>query len=69
MLLKLKPKESLNDLFFGRNRIMIKRVINTLEKLLKLEAVKLIDFSISFLKGFNFKIEFFEQTKRNKKEE
>ena len=43
--------------------IMIKRIINALEKLLKLEALKLIDFSISFLKGFNFKIEFFEQKK------
>lgn len=45
---------------------MIKKIINTLEKLLKLEALKLIDFSVSVLKGFNFKIEFFEEKKEKK---
>ena len=66
MLLKLKQRENLNGLSFGRNRMIIKRVIDTLEKLLKLEALKLIDFSISLLKGFNIKIEFFEQKKGEK---
>ena len=45
---------------------MIKKIINTLEKLLKLEALKLIDFSLSLLKGFSIRLEFHEQKKENK---
>lgn len=66
----MKNKNDSNNNRSNMERItMIKRIINTLEKLLKLEALKLIDFSVSVLKGFNFKIEFFEQKKGAKEKQ
>ena len=48
---------------------MIKKLINTLEKLLKLEALKLIDLSLSAIKGVAIKLEFYPKDKEEKKGE
>jgi len=50
--MKYKNKKSRESIFF--------RVLNSV---LKLENLKLFEFSISFLKGFNIKLEFYEKKK------
>ena len=48
----MKKKKNKESIFF--------KVLNSV---LKLENLKLFEFSISFLKGFNIKLEFFEKKK------
>lgn len=39
--------------------------IRVLNRLLKLDCLKLLDLSIGFVKGFSVKIEFFEQKNKD----
>lgn len=40
----------------------------TLDRLLKLKLLKLLELSIGFVKGFSVKIEFFQDKDKNEKE-
>lgn len=42
---------------------MIKKLVLAFKDLIKLESLKLIDFSLSLLKGVAIKLEFFEKDK------
>lgn len=46
---------------------MIKKAIDTFKNLIKLESLKLVDFSLSILKGFTVKLEFYEKKEDKEK--
>jgi len=51
--MKIEKRKSRESIFF--------KVLNSV---LKLENLKLFEFSISFLKGFNIKLEFYEKKEK-----
>lgn len=45
---------------------MIKEIIDTFKSLTKINTLKLIDFSLSLIKGFAIKVEYFEKKDKKK---
>lgn len=68
MLKREKPERSKKQVFKKKTKKVKKDAlfVRLLNRLLKLDALKLLELSIGFVKGFAVKIEFFPKDKNEK---